>query len=98
MQDSQQHGSLKIAITFDDGPHSTNTPELLNLAAKFQARFTFFVIGNRVSCNRAVVQRQISERHEIGNHSWSHPDLLKLDDDALRTELQRTEDVVANTA
>jgi peptidoglycan/xylan/chitin deacetylase (PgdA/CDA1 family) len=87
-----------IAMTFDDGPHATNTPKLLDLAAKKHIRLTFFVLGECVQQNPAVLQREVAEGHEIGNHSWSHPNLAKLSDEAVRSQLQRTEDIIVKTA
>jgi peptidoglycan-N-acetylglucosamine deacetylase len=80
-----------IAMTFDDGPHATNTPTLLAMAAKRHIKLTFFVIGQCVEQNPALLRREIAEGHEIGNHTWSQPNLAKLSDDGVRTQLQRTE-------
>lgn len=93
MQDIQSR--LKIAFTFDDGPHAQNTVELLNVAAEYGTRWTFFVVGNRISRHRSIVQRQFFEGHEIGNHSWSHPDFLGLDPGSVRMELERTDAALA---
>ena len=87
-----------IAMTFDDGPHATNTPKLLDMAAKRHIKLTFFVLGECVEQNPAVLQREVAEGHEIGNHSWSHPNLAKLSDEAVRSQLQRTEDLIVKTA
>ena len=87
-----------IAMTFDDGPHATNTPKLLEMAAKRHIKLTFFVLGECVEQNPTVLQREVAEGHEIGNHSWSHPNLAKLSDEAVRSQLQRTEDIIVKTA
>ena len=87
-----------IAMTFDDGPHATNTPKLLDMAAQRHIKLTFFVLGECVEHNPAVLQREVAEGHEIGNHSWSHPNLAKLSDEAVRSQLQRTEDIIVKTA
>ena len=87
-----------IAMTFDDGPHATNTPKLLEMAAKRHIKLTFFVLGECVQQNPTVLQREVAEGHEIGNHSWSHPNLAKLSDQAVRSQLQRTEDIIFKTA
>ena len=86
-----------IAMTFDDGPHATNTPKLLDMAAKRHIKLTFFVIGQCVEQNPAVLRREVAEGHEIGNHTWSHPDLAKLSDDSVRTQLRQTEDAIVKT-
>jgi peptidoglycan/xylan/chitin deacetylase (PgdA/CDA1 family) len=87
-----------IAMTFDDGPHATNTPKLLEMAARRHIKLTFFVLGECVEQNPTVLQREVAEGHEIGNHSWSHPNLAKLSDQAVRSQLQRTEDIIVKTA
>lgn len=87
-----------IAMTFDDGPHATNTPKLLEMAAKRHIKLTFFVLGECVAQNPAVLQREVAEGHEIGNHSWSHPNLAKLSDEAVHDQLQRTEEIIVKTA
>jgi peptidoglycan/xylan/chitin deacetylase (PgdA/CDA1 family) len=87
-----------IAMTFDDGPHATNTPKLLEMAAKRHIKLTFFVLGECIEQNPNVLRREVAEGHEIGNHSWSHPNLAKLSDEGLRTQLQRTEDMIGKTA
>ncbi len=86
-----------IAMTFDDGPHATNTAKLLEMAAKRHIKLTFFVLGECVQQNPTVLQREVAEGHEIGNHSWSHPNLAKLSDAAVRSQLQRTEDLIVKT-
>jgi peptidoglycan-N-acetylglucosamine deacetylase len=86
-----------IAMTFDDGPHATNTPQLLDMAAQRHIKLTFFVIGQCVEQNPALLRREVAEGHEIGNHTWSHPNLAKLSDDGVRTQLQQTEDIIVKT-
>src|SRR5439155_27076158 len=66
-----------IAMTFDDGPSATLTPKLLDLLAAHHIKATFFVIGENVAEHPEIVARAAREGHEIGNHSWSHPNLAK---------------------
>ena len=87
-----------IAMTFDDGPHASNTAKLLEIAAKRHIKLTFFVLGECVEQNPAVLQREVAEGHEIGNHTWSHPNLAKLSDDAVHNQLQKTEDIIVKAA
>src|SRR5262245_32806018 len=61
-----------IALTFDDGP-SESTPRVLEILAKHGARVTFFQCGINAKRLPAVARQVISEGHEIGNHSYSHP-------------------------
>jgi peptidoglycan-N-acetylglucosamine deacetylase len=85
-----------IAMTFDDGPHATLTPKLLDLLAAHHIKATFFVIGENVAAHPEIVARAAREGHEIGNHSWSHPNLGKMADTGVRRELHRTEDIIRN--
>jgi len=83
-----------IALTFDDGPSKATTPRLLDMLAKRGIKVTFFVLGECVQENPDILKREIAEGHEIGNHSWNHPNLAKMSDDAVRNQLQRTQDLV----
>ena len=83
-----------IAMTFDDGPSATLTPKLLDILAAHQIKATFFVIGENVAEHPEIVARAAREGHEIGNHSWSHPNFAKMSDDGVRSQLQRTDDAI----
>src|SRR5881396_1423399 len=83
-----------IAITFDDGPSATLTPKLLDILAAHHIKATFFVIGENVAEHPEIVARAAREGHEIGNHSWSHPNFGKMSDDNVRSQLRRTDDAI----
>lgn len=83
-----------IALTFDDGPNATLTPKLLDLLAARHLKATFFVVGQNAADHPEILKRAVREGHEIGNHSWSHPNLGKMSDESVRRELQRTEDAI----
>src|SRR5437588_3132571 len=83
------HGAFDskcIAFTFDDGPNPDTTPDILRVLAKYNAKGTFFLIGWRVRKYPDLVKRINQEGHEIGNHSYSHPDLRKLSKDNVYRE------------
>lgn len=84
----------KIALTFDDGPHKTRTLAVLDILKKYNVKATFFVLGSSVPGLETVLQREIAEGHEIGNHSWSHPDLTKVTAQQAREEFQKTQEVI----
>ncbi len=67
-------GTKMIALTFDDGP-SPLTTRLLDTLSTYEANATFFVIGRQVAPYSGLLQRELREGNEIGNHSWDHPDL-----------------------
>ncbi|GGO04538.1 deacetylase [Microbispora rosea subsp. aerata] len=83
-----------VALTFDDGP-AEFTGQVLDLLAAHRARATFFVLGQMITDEtRGFVRRMASEGHELGNHSWDHASLAGLSPDALRRELERTQEAV----
>src|SRR5437764_9815211 len=83
-----------IALTFDDGPHQKLTPRLLDLLAEHHIHVTFFVIGENAAEHPEILQRAVREGHEIGNHTWSHPNLAKMTDEAVRSQIKRTEEAI----
>lgn len=62
----------EIAITFDDGPFSSFTPQVLDILNQQKVPAAFFLIGKNIPGNEAVVNRMVSEGHLIGNHSYHH--------------------------
>lgn len=85
-----------IALTFDDGPDKKLTPRLLDLLAQHHIHATFFVVGENAAQYPEILQRAAREGHEIGNHSWSHPNFGKMSEESVRSQVKRTEDAIAN--
>lgn len=83
-----------VALTFDDGPHSTLTPKLLDILSREKVDATFYVIGRLVQQYPLIVQRMTEEGHEIGNHTWTHPDLRKISDKKIIDEMAKTSKVI----
>ena len=83
-----------IAMTFDDGPSSANTPRLLEILKQRNIKATFFLIGQNAASNPDIVRQILADGHEIGNHSWTHPQLSKLSDDRVTTEINKTQDAI----
>lgn len=79
-----------VALTFDDGPHPTLTPQLLDVLKKYNAKATFFVLGSNVDRYPQIVARAAAEGHEIANHSYSHPILGKSGQKKVEQEMERT--------
>jgi peptidoglycan/xylan/chitin deacetylase (PgdA/CDA1 family) len=77
---------LKLALTFDDGP-SAWTPLVLDLLRENDASATFFLIGERVRERPDDVRRIVSEGHEVGSHTLTHPRLTEIPDDEVRSEI-----------
>lgn len=83
-----------VALTFDDGPESKYTPQILDILDQYNIKATFFVIGENAERYPEAL-RSIHERgHEIGNHTWSHKYLPKLSKDAMEKEITMTGDVI----
>lgn len=83
-----------VALTFDDGP-SFHTEGLLDILKERNVKATFFVLGAQVRIQSETVLRMFQEGHQIGNHTWDHPNLTKLSDDQIREQLQLTDNLVA---
>ena len=64
--------SKKIAITFDDGPNPEFTPKVLQLLAEYNAKASFFCIGNTIKKHPELLRQIHANGHEIGNHSFTH--------------------------
>jgi len=85
-----------IALTFDDGPSAEVTPQVLDILARQHVNATFFVVGIHVPGKEALLQREYRQGNEIGNHTWSHPDLSKLSPEDVENQLQMTQHVIAD--
>ncbi|MFW6693612.1 polysaccharide deacetylase family protein [Streptomyces sp. MAR4 CNX-425] len=85
----------KIALTFDDGPHATQTPAILRILRRHRARATFFVIGENIPFNRDVLRRIAADGHAVGNHSYTHPQLDLISTPRVNEELERCSELVA---
>ncbi len=80
----------KIAITFDDGPDENYTPQILDILKEKKIPATFFVIGMNIESNIPLIKRIYNEGHEIGNHTFTHPNLGITSDNRERIELRST--------
>ena len=79
-----------IALTFDDGPHGTLTPRLLDILKAKNVSVTFFVMGVKAIMHPEILKRAHNEGHEIANHAWDHPVLSKIPRDTVHDQLVRT--------
>lgn len=86
--------SLQVALTFDDGPHQTCTPALLDGLKQRGVKATFFLMGENISGKEALVQRMQEEGHLIGNHSYRHIQMTKEGADQACTEIEQTEKII----
>lgn len=82
-----------VAFTFDDGPAPQWTPAVLDVLDQANAPATFFLVGRNLVRHQGLIRGRM-DRHAIGNHSWSHPDLATLDLRKVSDELQRAHDAI----
>jgi len=82
--------SRTVVLTFDDGPHEEYTGGILDVLKEEQVKAAFFVVGSRAEREPELFKRIVSEGHEVGNHSFSHPDLGKISDKHADLEINST--------
>jgi peptidoglycan-N-acetylglucosamine deacetylase len=83
-----------MALTFDDGPDRAYTPKVLDILAAKKAKATFFLLGTKAAAHPDIVRRIHLEGHEIGNHSWNHPNLTKLSVAQIRDQVLLTQNAI----
>ncbi|HHX23993.1 MAG: polysaccharide deacetylase family protein [Tepidanaerobacteraceae bacterium] len=84
----------KVALTFDDGPDDVFTPQFLDVLKDKKVKATFFIIGKRAEGYPKVMKRIVDESHLVGNHTWSHPDIMKLSLEKVKEEVLKTEELL----
>ncbi|MEE1759196.1 MULTISPECIES: bifunctional polysaccharide deacetylase/glycosyltransferase family 2 protein [unclassified Streptomyces] len=87
-----------IALTFDDGPNPTWTPEILDVLKKYDVPATFFVVGSMVSRYPAIARDMVEDGHEIGIHTFTHVDLSYQSDARITREMTQTQLALAGAA
>lgn len=83
-------GGKLVALTFDDGPHSSLTEQLLDGLKERGVHVTFFMQGYMAQDNIDVVQRVYDEGHEVANHTWNHPEMTSISNDSIKSQISRT--------
>jgi polysaccharide deacetylase family sporulation protein PdaB len=86
--------SKVIALTFDDGPDPENTSPILDVLKKYEAKATFFLVGNKVERNPQLVKRELAEGHELANHTYNHAYLGNTSAVKMRQDIQHAEKVI----
>jgi cellulose synthase/poly-beta-1,6-N-acetylglucosamine synthase-like glycosyltransferase/peptidoglycan/xylan/chitin deacetylase (PgdA/CDA1 family)/spore germination protein YaaH len=87
-------GPKAVALTFDDGPDPKYTPRVLDILKQRHVPATFFVIGVNAEQNPDLIRREYAEGHEIGNHSYSHPNIAATSNERTELELLWTERIL----
>lgn len=82
---------MEIALTFDDGPHPYLTPEILEILKEYNVSATFFVVGQNVSAYPDIAKMIVENGHEIGNHTYTHGHIAKMNRNTLTNEVESCE-------
>ncbi|MGW1721409.1 polysaccharide deacetylase family protein [Streptomyces sp. NPDC002306] len=83
-----------MVLTFDDGPDPRYTPSILSTLREYDVRAMFFVCGEMAAENKGLLARMADEGHIVGNHTWTHPLLTQLSRSRIRSEMERTCEVI----
>jgi cellulose synthase/poly-beta-1,6-N-acetylglucosamine synthase-like glycosyltransferase/peptidoglycan/xylan/chitin deacetylase (PgdA/CDA1 family)/spore germination protein YaaH len=86
----------QVALSFDDGPDPKWTPKILDILRYKGVKGTFMLIGDEAQANIGLMKRVVREGHEIGNHTWTHPDISEISNQQLDLELKLTERLFAS--
>ncbi|QUE86520.1 LysM peptidoglycan-binding domain-containing protein [Exiguobacterium alkaliphilum] len=86
--------SKVVALTFDDGADGANTNKILDILAKNNVKATFFLTGSGANNHPQYIKNIAAKGHQLGNHSYTHPDFTKLTATQMKSELDRTEALV----
>lgn len=84
----------RVALTFDDGPNPATTPQVLVILKEYGAKATFFMIGQKIAGQEALLQKIVAQGNEIGNHTWSHPNLAGLSAQGVKQEITLTNEAI----
>ncbi|MFG3517362.1 bifunctional polysaccharide deacetylase/glycosyltransferase family 2 protein [Streptomyces bobili] len=87
-----------IALTFDDGPNPTWTPEILEILEKYDVPATFFLVGSMVSRYPDIVKDMVAQGNEVGIHTFTHVDLSYQSDARVEREMEQTQLALAGAA
>lgn len=85
-----------VALTYDDGPYTPVTNQILDVLEEHNSRATFFVVGSRVSTYKDCIKREFSLGCEIGNHSYNHTILTSVGASTIKSEIADTNNAVKN--
>ena len=81
----------QIALTFDDGPDPQWTPQILDVLKRYKVPATFFIVGENALTERSLLTRIVAEGHEVGSHTYTHPNLAGASDTDTDIELNATQ-------
>ncbi|MCF1509653.1 polysaccharide deacetylase family protein [Streptomyces glomeratus] len=85
-----------MVLTFDDGPDPRYTPSILRTLREYDVRAVFFVCGEMAVEHKDLLREMADGGHVVGNHTWTHPLLTRLPRSRIRSEMERTCEVIAD--
>src|SRR5437667_2765337 len=80
----------KVVLSFDDGPDAKYTPQIIDILQRYKVPAVFFVMGASAEANIPLLRKIYKSGFEIGNHTFTHPNILEISDDRLFLELRST--------
>ena len=89
-------GQKVAALTFDDGPNPTYTPQILQVLEQYHVPAAFQIVGNEGAANRKLLVREVADGMTLTNHTWDHTDLSKLSPEGWAGEVDRTTDLITS--
>ena len=89
---------MELALTFDDGPLAKNTPQVLSILKENNIKATFFLLGENMYGNEKIIKQIIADGHEIGLHTYSHPNFYKCSEEEIRKEIDMNLDLLQKIA
>jgi len=92
--DHTDTGRKYIALTFDDGPHATQTPRLLDILEEKNVKATFFMLGTCVENNPDIVKQVYDEGHLVCSHTYGHKNLNTLSASGVKSEIDKTDKLI----
>lgn len=85
-----------VALTFDDGPYAKVGNRIMDCAAQYNAKVTFYVVGDRVNTYASEMRRMVNEGHEVGNHTMNHKILTKIGAAEIASQIEKCNQAVQN--
>ena len=85
-------------LTFDDGPNKKYTPKILDILKEYNVPAVFFVVGNRVQISPGIARRMVEEGHELGVHTYTHPNIADISDLRLKLELHASQELIESVS
>ncbi len=89
-----ENGEMKIALTFDDGPHPYYTEKILGILEKYHVKATFFFVGQNIGYYPEAAKKVYLSGHEIGNHTFTHKNVNSIAHGELFSELALCDDAI----